>query len=311
MLQRKVLPDGSIELGSARCTFVYRRLRPGALLVRISGNDSGESVMETLDEVSAEIGRFGQLDLFIDLSGVTGAAPRVTDAWAAWFRANRQSIRRVSMLATSKPLYIMASTVALLSHTDNLIRVYEEAEPFEQALAREIAADPQPRPRPAAHSAPSLSPPSRPPPAAVPARRETLADGSVRLTGPSCGFLYRRLRPGLLLVNITGDDKGELGTAAIDEISAEIGRFGPLELFVDTAGASGVDTRVSELWTAWFRDNQPRLKRVSILATSRFVHLAVSIAKHFSRTGDLIRIYDDAAAFEQAIARAAMEGSHA
>jgi hypothetical protein len=222
----------------------------------------------------------------------------VSDAWAAWFRANRQSVRRVSILATSRFMSTMASMVKLLSGTDELIRVYTEAAPFEQALAP--AAKAPARSAAPAHVAAAVSAAQRPT-----VRREVYKDGAVRLSCPTCAFVYRRLRPGVLLVSISGSDKGDLGTAPVDEVSAEIERFGPIDLFVDTRGAVGVAREASDLWTAWFRDNQQRLEQVSILATSRFVHLVVSVAKLFSRTGDLIRIYDEAESFEEAIAREA------
>jgi hypothetical protein len=134
-------------------------------------------------------------------------------------------------------------------------------------------------------------------------QREVRGDGTVRLQGAACTFTFVRLRPGALLVRIAGNDKGELGTAPIDEICAEIARFGQIELFIDASEAVGADRQASDLWTAWFRDNQAKLKRVSIVATSKLVHLVVSISKLVSNTGDLIRIYSDIAAFEQAMAR--------
>jgi len=295
---RQVEKDGSVRIASEQCSFVYRRVRPGVLLVSISGFDSGEFAMESIDQVRAMIARSEPTELFVDLSGVTGVTPNVSDAWAAWFRANRQSVRRVSILATSRFMSTMASMVKLLSGTDKLIRVYTEAAPFEQALAP--AAKAPARSAAPAHVAAAVSAAQRPT-----VRREVYKDGAVRLSCPTCAFVYRRLRPGVLLVSISGSDKGDLGTAPVDEVSAEIERFGPIDLFVDTRGAVGVAREASDLWTAWFRDNQQRLEQVSILATSRFVHLVVSVAKLFSRTGDLIRIYDEAESFEEAIAREA------
>jgi hypothetical protein len=67
--------------------------------------------------------------------------------------------------------------------------------------------------------------------------REVLADGSVRLVGKGCTFTYRRPRPGILLVEIDGDDSGQLGTATLDEIGLALARERPLELFVDARDA--------------------------------------------------------------------------
>lgn len=135
--------------------------------------------------------------------------------------------------------------------------------------------------------------------------REIRKDGSISLQSPGCTFVYQRLRPGVLLVTITGDDKGEFGMAPLQELDAEIARGGPLALFVDTRAARGAATSVTEDWTAWFAANQKNLRSVTILATSKFVHLIVSIAKHLSRTGEMIRIYTEDAPFTEALAREA------
>jgi hypothetical protein len=136
-------------------------------------------------------------------------------------------------------------------------------------------------------------------------QREIQKDGTVRLHSASCEFLYCRLRPGVLLVTITGDDKGEFGMAPLHEFDAEIARGTPLSLFVDTRAARGAATSVTEDWTAWFAGNQKNLRSVAILATSKFVQLIVAIAKHLSRTGEMIRIYTEETRFEEAIVREA------
>jgi hypothetical protein len=64
-------------------------------------------------------------------------------------------------------------------------------------------------------------------------------------------------------VTITGNDTGQLGTAPLDEIATALVRERPLELFVD---------------------------------------LTVAIARHVSRTVNLIQIYSDADLFASRLA---------
>ncbi|HYE98365.1 MAG TPA: hypothetical protein VEJ18_05605 [Planctomycetota bacterium] len=128
-----------------------------------------------------------------------------------------------------------------------------------------------------------------------------LGDGSARLSDGGCTFTFERPRPGVLVVRIAGTDKGLLGTAPIDHVRQEIGRFGQLDLFIDARDAGVASLDVSDAWTAFFHANAGGLRRVSILAVSQFVHLTVSVAKLFSRTGELIQIYSDAALFEAAL----------
>ncbi len=126
----------------------------------------------------------------------------------------------------------------------------------------------------------------------------------MRFASARSAFVFRRLRPGVLLVEIAGDDGGELGALPLDELGQEIARFGRLHLFVDARAARGVAPHVAELWTAWFRAHRAELETVQVLAPSKIVHLNVSIAKLLSGTGELIRVHDDEARFVAAVRRA-------
>ena len=151
--------------------------------------------------------------------------------------------------------------------------------------------------------------PLLPSPAAMPmpqtsVTRDVLSDGSVRLRSGACSFDYERLQPGIVLMNIRGNDVGQFGPATVDEVSAEFARATqPLQLFVDTRGAIGPARQVMETWTEWFAANRARLERVVILVSpeSQLLHLTVSIARHLSRTGGLIRICGDVEEFQNAI----------
>lgn len=128
--------------------------------------------------------------------------------------------------------------------------------------------------------------------------RELLPGGLVRLTSGDASFEYSRPRTGILLVRISGLDKGQFGTATLDEITVALEREGSLELFVDAREAIGAAVSVSEDWTRFFSIQRARLRRVHVLVGSKAVKLTVDIAQHLSRTGDLIQIYSDAQIFE-------------
>ena len=137
--------------------------------------------------------------------------------------------------------------------------------------------------------------------------RETLPDGSVRLGTKSGAFVYRRLKPGKLLITISGNDKGQFGTATLDEIRMEILRQKPVELFIDARDAQNVAVSVSEEWTQFFSTNRENLSRVSVLVGSKVVSLTVAIAQHLSRTGNLIQIYSAPEVFDKLV-EAALAG---
>lgn len=142
------------------------------------------------------------------------------------------------------------------------------------------------------------------PPSSDSVTREVLPDGRTRLSAGRCSFFYARLRPGALLVTITGLDSGQFGTTTLDEIRMELLRQRPLELFVDAREAVGAAVSVSDEWTRFFSLNREQLKRVSVLVGSKVVYLTVAIAQHLSRTGSLIQIYSDPEVFEGLVAAA-------
>lgn len=139
-------------------------------------------------------------------------------------------------------------------------------------------------------------------------QRDVVENGSIRLTAQRCSFLFERLRPGVLLITIDGDDVGQFGTAPLDEIEQEFARFNaPVQVFVDARRALGPSTAVMETWTAWLAANKHKLHKldVCILEESKLLHLTVSIAKHLSRTGNLIGICSNVEEFAAAIRRSA------
>jgi hypothetical protein len=135
-------------------------------------------------------------------------------------------------------------------------------------------------------------------------KRESLPDGSCRLSSRRCAFTFLRETPSVLKVTISGRDTGEFGPAVFEEIRLHLGGPAPMELFVDATEADGPTTEVSDAWTRFLNKEAQHLKRVSILAVSKFVHLTVSVAKLFSRTGELIQLYSDPKLFQAALDRA-------
>ena len=135
--------------------------------------------------------------------------------------------------------------------------------------------------------------------------RETLPDGATILRSERCSHTFTRLRPGVLLLRIVGNDRGEFGDAPMDHVQAEMQRFRALEFFIDMSGVEGVVSRVREGWTEWLRLQQSGLTRVHMLTGgSRFVTTTVSVSKELSRTGEMIQIHTDPGRFAEAIARA-------
>jgi hypothetical protein len=128
--------------------------------------------------------------------------------------------------------------------------------------------------------------------------RELLPGGLVRLSSEQATFQFSRRQAGRFLVTISGMDKGQFGSAALDEITAALDREGSLELFIDARNAVGAAGSVSDEWTRFFSTQRTRIRRVHVLTGSKALTLTVNIAQHLSRTGDLIQVYSDAGLFD-------------
>jgi hypothetical protein len=135
-------------------------------------------------------------------------------------------------------------------------------------------------------------------------QREIGSDGTVTLKDERCTFTFRS-SPGVLDIRIEGVDRGQLGSAPLDEIARALVRDRPLELFIDATRASMPTVDVSREWTRFFSLNRKDLKRVSVLVSSKSVELTIAIAQHLSQTGKLIQIYSDEEIYEARKAQAA------
>jgi hypothetical protein len=134
--------------------------------------------------------------------------------------------------------------------------------------------------------------------------RTVESDGSVCLSAGQCRFVYRRPKPGVIEVAISGIDDGQFGTSTLDELRLALMRENPLEIFIDARDALAPSVSVSEDWTKFFSEHRSQLKRVSVLVSSKVVELTIAIAQHLSRTGQLIQIYSDPESFDQQRRRA-------
>ena len=136
-ISREIEEDGSIVVSDARCKFVFRRLRPGAIEIAITGTDTGQFGTATIDEVAVALMRERPLELFVDASEASMPKVSVSQAWTQFFATHRADLKRVSVLTSSKSVALTMSIVQHLSNTGNLMQIYSDAELYE---ARKVAA---------------------------------------------------------------------------------------------------------------------------------------------------------------------------
>jgi hypothetical protein len=121
--------------------------------------------------------------------------------------------------------------------------------------------------------------------------------------GAHCTLTIRRPASGVTLVVLTGNDVGELGERPFVELDRDL-RPGPLALFVDARAVNAASLDVSSDWARWLATHRDRLRHVSMLTGSRFIQLTASFVRKVADLGELMRLYTDPAAFEEALASA-------
>jgi hypothetical protein len=105
----------------------------------------------------------------------------------------------------------------------------------------------------------------------------TVQGNRVIIKGRRCSMRIEERSSGKIILEIEGQDDGELGRIPFDDLDAMLNRAGNAQLFVDTALATGVSLAVAEAWAKWFRTHKDQLDGVFILAPERFFLLTARI----------------------------------
>lgn len=108
------------------------------------------------------------------------------------------------------------------------------------------------------------------------------------------------------MIVVTGSDVGEHGDAPFVALGNDVAR-GPLELFVDARESRGVTIDVSAQWAVWLVGQRAALRAVTMLTGSRFVQVTARFVENFADLGEIMRVYTEAAPFEQALDAAIRE----
>lgn len=139
-IQRETIDGNTLRLTADRCSFTYRRLKPGTLLMTIAGNDHGQFGAATIDEVNAEFERFGVVTLYVDTQAAAGPSTSVMEAWTAYFAANRNKLKRVVIMVPpeSKLLHLTVSIVQHLSGMGGLLQIFGDTARFRAAIQQEV-----------------------------------------------------------------------------------------------------------------------------------------------------------------------------
>jgi hypothetical protein len=128
----------------------------------------------------------------------------------------------------------------------------------------------------------------------------------VKYEGVTAGLEVARPGPGVVVLRLSGWDTGEFGDAPMKEVAKAFDER-PIRLFIDARAAKGASIDVSNDWALWLRVNRARFAQICMLTGSPFIQLTARFVQRFSDLSELMRIYTDAAAFDDAL-RAAISG---
>jgi len=135
-ITRELDADGTVRLQAGECQYTIALLRPGVVLMRIAGRETGSLGRAPLGEVAAEAALGPPLRLFVDMGALTHIDEAVSDAWTAWFQANRDALRSVHALAPGPIVRLTVAVSQLFSRTGDLIRIHTDPEPFAAAISQ-------------------------------------------------------------------------------------------------------------------------------------------------------------------------------
>ncbi len=126
----------------------------------------------------------------------------------------------------------------------------------------------------------------------------------VRFDGTHCSIVIERPRRAVVVLRISGRDVGEFGDGPMLDVERDLNVGAPLELFVDARRAQGASLDVSSDWAQWLGRHRAAFRQVSMLTSSRFIQITADFVRRFAGLGELMRIYTDPAAFDEALAAA-------
>lgn len=126
----------------------------------------------------------------------------------------------------------------------------------------------------------------------------------MRFDGVECAMVIRRPARGVVVLDISGNDIGELGAAPFQELEKDLLGAKAIELFIDARATRLASLDVSSDWAHWLARNRTKFRHVSMLTGSRFIQITASFVRRFAELGDRMRLYTEPAVFDGALSNA-------
>jgi hypothetical protein len=130
----------------------------------------------------------------------------------------------------------------------------------------------------------------------------------IRYDGAHCCLVLERNEPSVIVLRISGTDVGEFGEAPMRDLDRWLAEMRDPELFIDARDGRGATIDVSGVWAIWLGKRKAKLRAVTMLAGTRFIHLTAEFVRRFSELEGTMRISTEADAFDGALAEALQSG---
>lgn len=131
----------------------------------------------------------------------------------------------------------------------------------------------------------------------------------VHYEGTYCELTIDSPATGIVALRILGRDIGEFGSAPMSQLEKYLSDGRSIELFIDARHTESASVEVSNDWALWLDANRSRFKHVSMLTGSRFIQITAGFVRSFSNLDDVMRIYTDATAFDEALATSVVDAN--
>ena len=133
---------------------------------------------------------------------------------------------------------------------------------------------------------------------------EQLEHREVRYDGIHCNLVLEQFARNVVVLRISGSDVGEFGEApmlALDDWFAEIDS---VAFFIDARDVRGASIDVSGEWARWLGRHKRKLRSVTMLTGSRFIHMTAEFVRRFADLEGIMWICTEPQVFETALREA-------
>lgn len=104
----------------------------------------------------------------------------------------------------------------------------------------------------------------------------------LRFEGLHCTLTIDQPASEVILVQISGWDVGEFGSAPLLALEDSFDTPGRIDLFIDARDVQAASIHVSGEWAQWLAGHKDRLRSVTMLTGSRYIQVTAEFVRRFA-----------------------------